>query len=66
MWKLGSDCLPNRQRLSSKGVECQENCVGFQTYTLNTIGTYSCVAMRDYMLEGTKYVAAHRATNATG
>jgi hypothetical protein len=33
MWRLGRDCLPNRQRLSSKGVDCQENCVVCQTYT---------------------------------
>jgi hypothetical protein len=32
-WRLGRDCLPNRQRLSSKGVDCQENCVVCQTYT---------------------------------
>jgi hypothetical protein len=33
MWRLGRDCLPNRQRLSSKGVDCQENGVVCQTYT---------------------------------
>jgi hypothetical protein len=33
MWRLGRDCLTNRQRLVSKGVECHENCVTCQIYT---------------------------------
>jgi hypothetical protein len=32
MWRLGRDCLPNRQRLVSKGIDCQPNCVVCHRY----------------------------------
>ncbi|PNX94699.1 pentatricopeptide repeat-containing protein [Trifolium pratense] len=37
MWRLGRNCLPNRQRLSSKGVDCQENCVVCQYLIPNKV-----------------------------
>jgi ribonuclease HI len=33
MWRLGRDCLPNRQRLMSKGVHGDSNCVVCHRYT---------------------------------
>ncbi|MCH88735.1 RNA-directed DNA polymerase (Reverse transcriptase), partial [Trifolium medium] len=44
MWRLGRDCLPNRQRLLSKGVECQSNCVVCQEYNENNWHTFLCCA----------------------
>jgi hypothetical protein len=32
MWRLGRNCLPNRQRLISKGIDFNSNCVICQTY----------------------------------
>ncbi|KAK2364339.1 hypothetical protein QL285_089219 [Trifolium repens] len=32
MWRFGMDCLPNRQRLVTKWVECHENCSTCLTY----------------------------------
>jgi hypothetical protein len=33
MWRLGRNCLPNRQRLMSKGIDSDSNCVVCHRYT---------------------------------
>jgi len=33
MWRLGRDCLPNRQRLNYKRVDCTSNYVICRSYT---------------------------------
>ncbi|KAK2407645.1 Ribonuclease H superfamily protein [Trifolium repens] len=49
MWKLGRDCLPNRQKLLCKGVDCQSNCVVCNDYLednwhlfLSCVDTVNC------------------------